>query len=87
MREMLMHKFTISAAAIALATFGAAPASAERNWGPVQDNGKCWHAQVNHGGNSAGTWGYWEACPQPAAARGGQLHHPLRARRDLHNDR
>jgi hypothetical protein len=84
-----MVRFVTSAAvAAAIITFVAAPASAERNWGPHQQNGQCWSQQVNHGGNSAGTWGYWAPCPTPAAGqRSVALRHPLRARRDPHNDR
>ena len=81
-----MHKFMISAAAIALATtLAAAPASAEQNYGPIRNGNQCWIGASNgHGGMG---FGRWEQCPAPAAARGGELHHPLRPRRDPHNDR
>jgi len=65
-----MGKLTVSAAVVALAaTFAAAPASAERNPGPIVQNGQCWHAQFAHGVGSGntGTWGYWSACPQTAS--------------------
>ncbi len=76
-----MQKLTIAVATIAFgAALASAPASAERNWGPIVQNGQCWHPQVNHAGNSAGTWGYWEACAQRAStpvvvARRYQRHH------------
>jgi len=52
------------------AAFGAlaAPALAERNWGPNQQNSQCWNSQVGNSGSNAGTWGYWSACPQKASA-------------------
>jgi hypothetical protein len=62
-----MHKLTI-AATIAFGTFLAvAPANAEHNFGPVQQNGQCWQTQVNNAGSNLGTWGYWAACPQKAS--------------------
>jgi hypothetical protein len=64
-----MQKLTIAVATIAFgAALASAPASAERNWGPIQQNGQCWNTQVNHGGNSQGTWGFWGPCPQKASA-------------------
>ena len=85
-----MSKLMISAAAAALVIAFAVPASAERNWGPVRQNGQCWHSSPGAGGPNAGTWGYWEACAQAAStvrASGNELRRPLRPRRDQHNDR
>jgi len=84
-----MRKFTISVAAIALVTaFGAVSASAEQNAGPIRQGNQCWKGASNgHGGMG---FGHWEQCPAAAAApaaRGGLLHHPLRPRRDRHDDR
>jgi hypothetical protein len=68
-----MHKVTIAAVTIALgALVATVSANAERYWGPTNapgPNGQCWKPQVGHtGGANAGTWGYWEACPQKASA-------------------
>jgi Spy/CpxP family protein refolding chaperone len=61
-----MRQFTIAAATVAIAALiSAAPASAERDHGPLKQNGQCWQKQK---GQEAGTWGYWAACPQPASA-------------------
>jgi hypothetical protein len=76
-----MRTFTIVAATIALAALTAVPASAERNWGPLSQNGQCWNAQVGHGGPNAGTWGYWAACPQKASATIATTTHRRAARR------
>jgi hypothetical protein len=62
-----MHKLTIAAAIAFGALLASAPANAERNWGPMQQNGQCWKASVGHNGSNAGTWGYWDACPKPAS--------------------
>jgi len=70
MREKIMGKFSVSAAVVVAlaATFAAAPASADRNWGPIVKDGQCWNHQVGYQGNSAGTFGYWGPCPQTASA-------------------
>jgi hypothetical protein len=65
--EAPMRKFTIAAATVAIAalTLGA-PASAERNQGePIKKNGQCWKQQRL---SEAGTWGYWQACPEKASS-------------------
>lgn len=81
-----MVKFATSVAFVALtAALVASPASAERNWGPLQQNGKCWQSAT--GPHATMGYGYWGDCPQAASARTTQLRHPLRARRDPHSDR
>lgn len=80
-----MRGITLTAAALATALV-ALPANAETSsWGPVRDGNKCYKNSMGW----AGSFGYWEQCPGPAAraARGGPLHHPLRPRRDPHDDR
>jgi hypothetical protein len=64
-----MGKFTVSMAALTVlaVAFASAPASAERNWGPVKNGGQCWKESANNSGSNAGTWGYWSACPAPAS--------------------
>jgi hypothetical protein len=81
-----MRGITMTAAALMLATaFASAPANAETtSWGPVRDGNMCYKNSMGW----AGQFGYWEQCPGAAkAAHGGMLHHPLRPRRDPHNDR
>jgi hypothetical protein len=81
-----MRGITSTAAALLLATaFAYAPANAETtSWGPVRDGNMCYKNSMGW----AGQFGYWEQCPGAAkAAHGGVLHHPLRPRRDPHNDR
>ncbi len=60
-----MRKFTVLAAAAALAMLTLGPAKAEYNYGPVQNAGQCWKSSP---GGSAKDFGYWGACPQPASA-------------------
>jgi len=80
-----MIKFATSAALVTFAVaFAAAPASAEQHYGPLTQNGQCWHGQ---GGSQDRSYGYWGPCATPAAQRTAVLHHPLRPRRDPHNDR
>lgn len=83
-----MIKFAASAAVVTFAIAFVAPASAEQNYGPRVQNGKCWHAQTN---NAQTMFGFWEDCPRAAAVTTGtrsvSLRHPIRARRDQHNDR
>jgi hypothetical protein len=68
LRETIMQKLTIAAVTIAFgALVASAPAHADRNWGPTQQNGQCWNASVGHNGPNAGTFGYWGACPQTAS--------------------
>ena len=68
LRETIMHKLIIAAATIAFGAFLAvAPANAERNWGPNEQNGQCWNQSPGHGGPNAGTWGYWGSCPKKAS--------------------
>jgi len=66
------------------AAFGAlaasAPALADRNAGPNQQNSQCWNSQVGNSGSNAGTWGYWSACPQ----RAGVVVAPAQNRRARH---
>jgi hypothetical protein len=68
-----MREFTIAAATIAIAgLISAAPASAAQlGGGPRQQNGQCWKGSKGSEG-----FGYWRACPQPAAARGGRRGTP-----------
>lgn len=65
-----MQKVTLTAAVMTVVAglMAAGPASAERNPGPMVQNGKCWSTQVNHGFGNSGTWGYWADCPQTASA-------------------
>jgi hypothetical protein len=64
-----MPRFMIIGTAAAFGVLAAwAPALAERNWGPNQQNSQCWNSQVGNSGSNAGTWGYWSACPQKASA-------------------
>jgi hypothetical protein len=65
--EAPMRKFTIAAATVAIAALtSGAPASAERNQGePIKKNGQCWKQQKL---SEAGTWGYWQACPEKASS-------------------
>ncbi len=72
-----MRQITIVAAIAVAASLAAIPAKAERNWGPLRQNGQCWQASPNHSGSNAGTWGYWGACPQAAstAAVATRRHH------------
>jgi len=60
-----MQKFAITAAAMTavVAMLAAAPASAERNPGPIKNSGQCW--SNSRGGN--GEFGFWAACPQTAS--------------------
>jgi hypothetical protein len=62
-----MRQLTIAAATIAIAAMiSAAPASAEYlGGGPRKQNGQCWKGSKGSEG-----FGFWRACPQPAAARG-----------------
>jgi hypothetical protein len=62
-----MTKYAVYAVAFALATLVTVPAMAEMNPGPTKNGSQCWKAQVNHGGSNGGTFGYWDACPQPAS--------------------
>jgi hypothetical protein len=59
--------FTIAAATVAIAALiSAVPASADRiQGGPIKQNGQCW--QATSGGTAESTWGFWQACPNPAA--------------------
>jgi hypothetical protein len=64
-----MHTFMIIGTAAAFgALLASAPALADRNSGPNQQNGQCWNSQVGSSGSNAGTWGYWSACPEKASA-------------------
>jgi hypothetical protein len=60
-----MGKFTAYAvAALALGSVMATTqVSAEQNYGPLQQNGKCWNAAMNHGQHM---YGYWGECPRAA---------------------
>ncbi len=71
-----MREFTFSAAAMTVLAvlLASAPASADRNPGPLVQNGQCWHWSVNNAGNG-GHYGYWETCPQKAAAVVAPRHH------------
>ncbi len=62
-----MRELTISAAAlIVAATFFSAPASADMNYGPVQNASQCW--TLSGGGSSTNGFGYWGACAHAASA-------------------
>ncbi len=76
-----MREVTLSAAVVTVVAglLAVGPAKAELNPGPMQQNGKCWSTQVNHGANNGGTWGYWSACPQTASAVVAPRHHRHRA--------
>jgi hypothetical protein len=64
--DITMHTLKIAAVTIAFgALLAAAPASAERNPGPLAQNGKCWTDSFNQGKDK---FGYWGACPQTASA-------------------
>ncbi len=65
-----MRQFTVyTAAALALAAvLASAPARAEMNYGPNKNGSQCWKATPGFSGNSGGTFGWWEPCPQPASA-------------------
>jgi hypothetical protein len=67
MEADIMKKLTIAVAIAFGALLATAPAHAERNWGPIQQNGQCWQSQVNTAGSNLGTWGYWAACPKKAS--------------------
>jgi hypothetical protein len=76
-----MGKFAACAVAAIAVAFATVPASAEYHAGqPMKVNGKCW---VGAPGYTSGTFGHWGQCAAPA----GFLRHPLRARRDRHDDR
>jgi hypothetical protein len=72
-----MRRFTIAAATVAIAALmSGAPASAERiQGGPIVQNGQCWKQQKL---SEAGTWGYWQACPEKASSPA--VHRPARHR-------
>jgi hypothetical protein len=84
-----MRGLTLSAAAIALMAFTTVQAGAESNaWGPNKNGTQCYNNSPGWGGPNAGMFGYWGPCPTPAATqRSALLRHPLRPRRDPHNDR
>jgi hypothetical protein len=65
MRENSMRNFTIAVAAIGIvALFAGAPASAQHQpGGPMKTGSQCWKS---HGG-AEGSFGHFEACPQPAS--------------------
>jgi hypothetical protein len=72
-----MREFTVSAAAMTVLAvlLASAPASAERNWGPIKNGNQCWKEQSNTSGINAGTWGYWAACPETASVAVAPRHH------------
>jgi hypothetical protein len=82
-----MRKLTTLA--IATATFALITSASNAEYlggAPVKNGGNCWNSQA--GGHSGMGWGYWAPCPNAAAGqRTALLRHPLRARRDPHNDR
>jgi hypothetical protein len=58
-------RLTIAAATVAIAALVSAPALADHvQGGPIKQNGQCWKGQK---GSEAGTFGMWQACPQPAS--------------------
>jgi hypothetical protein len=63
-----MRQLTIAAATVAIAALiSAAPASADRiGGGPTKQNGQCWKS--TSGGVAESSWGFWQACPKPAAS-------------------
>lgn len=83
-----MDKLVGAAVAVAFASIVAAvPSQAEMLGGaPIRNGNQCW---TNSPGNGNQGFGYWEQCQTRAAtpARTTLLRHPLRARRDQHNDR
>jgi hypothetical protein len=80
-----MGKLAICVGAVML-MIATVPASAEHNTGPMRKGNDCWHASA--GPNANHGWGYWEPCAAALTpGRSVELHRPLRARRDPHNDR
>jgi hypothetical protein len=59
-----MREFVISVAAMAMfgALLSAAPAKADFNFGPIKNGNQCWKYSTN-----SKEFGYWMACPEPAA--------------------
>jgi hypothetical protein len=84
-----MGKLGYAAAAVVFASMLATvPSKAELlGGGPIRNGNQCWSSSP--GGNATAGFGYWAPCPTPerAAARGAELRHPLRPRRDRHDDR
>jgi hypothetical protein len=82
-----MIKFLTSAALVAVVTIASVPSQAEWLGGaPIRNGNKCWQSSPGHGRD--GGFGYWADCPRAAAVNSGaELRHPLRPRRDQHNDR
>ncbi len=73
-----MRQFSIYAAATLVFAVLAASAPAMADWqsgAPIKTGSQCWKASVNWGGNGGGTYGYWGACPAPAAAAVAPRHH------------
>ena len=64
-----MHKLSVyTVATIALAAvFASAPARADFNFGPSTNGKQCWKASPGSTGSNGGMYGYWDACPAPAA--------------------
>ena len=60
-----MRKFVLSAVAITAFAALSAPALAEISWGPTKNGAQCFTPSP---GWSKDGFGYWGACPQPAAA-------------------
>jgi hypothetical protein len=82
MREKMMRKFTISAAAITTfaALVGTVPALADHNGGGPTRNASNQCFNYSTGSSKDGTFGYWGACPQTASAAAAASFKP-RARR------
>jgi hypothetical protein len=62
-----MQKFLISGAAITAvaALLTSVPASAEFNYGPLQNGNQCFHSSPNS--SNSKDFGYWKACAQSAS--------------------
>ena len=65
-----MHKLSVyTVATVALVgLFATAPARADYNYGPAKNGTQCWKSAPGWTGSNGGMYGYWEACPAPAAA-------------------
>ena len=64
LREKIMRKFVLTAAAMTAFAALSAPAYAEMHYGPLRDGNRCFNTQI--GGGKDGI-GYWGACPQSAS--------------------
>jgi hypothetical protein len=75
-----MIRFTVFAAAVALATtFSSIAAKADFNFGPERNGNQCWTRHTTNGWTNSG-FGYWAECPKPASAPAPAVRKPHHTR-------